>query len=75
MKYDLMIRFNENSFIDLRNSETFKELANWKKFGTKGFRGFCTLDKEDIEKLLIETFKLDSKDFQVVKATGLYVPN
>ena len=75
MKYDLIIKFNLESYVDLRNSDVLSELADWKKYGTSGFRGFCLLNKEDTEKIIIEKLALDPKDFQVLNTTGLYVPS
>ena len=74
-RYDLIIKFNSETYIDLRCSDIFKELADWKKYGTLGFRGFCSLSKEEIEKLIIEKVGLNHKDFQVLSTTRLYVPS
>lgn len=76
MRYDLIVKVNIDKYVNLRNSNEFMELADWKKFGTSGFRGFCLLNKEEIEKFIIETLGLESNDFQVMKANiGLYIPN
>ena len=74
-KYDLIIKFTKESYVDIRNDSQFNELAEWKKHGTLGFRGFCLLDKEETEKFIVENLKLDLKDYQVIKATSLYMPS
>ena len=74
-RYDLIIRFNSESYIDLRNIVELKELADWKKYGTVSFRGLCSLDKDDLEKIISEKLSLDSENFQIIKTSGLYVPN
>ena len=76
MRYDLIVKVDSDCFENLRNSNEFMELADWKKFGTSSFRGFCLLDKEETEKFVIEKLGLKSNEFQVVKANiGLYLPS
>lgn len=74
-RYDLIIKFKSESYIDLRCSDIFKELAEWKNYGILGFRGFSSLNKEEIEKILIDKVGLNPKDFQVISTTRLYVPS
>lgn len=76
MKYDLVIRFNENSYSDIRKMNEFKEIASWTKYGKFGFRGFSKLNKEDLEKYITSTLNMSSGDFTVTKANiGLYLPS
>ena len=65
MRYDLIVKVNPDNYVNLRSSNEFMELADWKKFGTSGFRGFCLLDKEETEKFMIKTLGLKSNEFQV----------
>ena len=50
-----------------RNSNEFMELADWKKFGTSGFRGFCLLNKEEIENIKID---MDDSEFLIIACTA-----
>jgi len=75
-RYDLIIQFNSDSYVDIRKINDLNILAEWKKYGEFGYRGFCTLNKEEIENIIIEVLKIELKDFRVIKGnTGLYIPS
>lgn len=76
MKYDLIIRFNESSYCNIRIINEFNNIASWSKYGTYGFRGFSKLNKEDLEQYIINTLNISSNEFKVLKAnSGLYLPS
>ena len=74
-EFDLVIQFNAESYIDIKTIPVFDEIADWKKYGTVGFRGFCLLNEEETEKIIINVLKLDSSDFKVFKTTGFFIPH
>lgn len=74
-KYDLIIIFNKDKYIDIREKKEFSNLANWNYYSSNGFRGFCTIPKQDLEKFICHTLNLSKDDFEVINGfTGLYVP-
>lgn len=74
--YDLIIQFNASHYIDIKKMSAFQTLADWSKYGQYGFRGFCTLNKEELENFIIDNLKLDKDNFKVIKGNpGLYMPS
>lgn len=74
--YDLIIQFDSSHYIDITKNECFQSLADWSNYGKYGFRGFCTLNQEEIENLIIYNLKLNKENFKVIKGnTGLYIPS
>lgn len=75
-RYDLIIQFNSDSYIDIRKVDILNNLAQWSQYGKYGFRGFCILNKEDTEKFLVDNINIDKEKFKVIKANpGLYLPS
>ena len=46
MTYDLIIRFNNDNYVDIRKIKSFKDIAGWVRYGEYGFRGHSILNKD-----------------------------
>lgn len=75
-RYDLIVIFKEDKYIDIRNNESLNQLANWSYYSKKGFRGFCLQTKEELENTIIQELALEKDDFEVINGDpGLYIPS
>lgn len=70
--YDLIILFNKNSYINIKQDYYINSLANWSKYGNYGFRGFCQLSKDEIENIISNTFHITTKNFSIISPNSLY---
>lgn len=76
MSYDLVIKFDESSYCDIRKLDSFSTIASWTKYGSYGFRGFSKLNKEELVEYISKTLRLSDEAFQVISANpGLYIPS
>lgn len=73
--YDLVIQFDENYYIDIRDDECMKSIGKWRKCGRKSFKGYSVLDKEGIEEILSKNHHLKENQFKVYRATHLFFIN
>lgn len=74
-RYDLIIKFNESCYRDIRNIKLFSDIASWSKYGDYGFRGMSLLNKEEVEQLLQQQFNINKENYHVICATDLYMPS
>ena len=49
MTYDLIIKFNNDNYVDIRKIKYFKDIAGWVRYGEYGFRGNSVLNKDLLE--------------------------
>lgn len=76
MSYDLIVKFNDSCYRDIRRIDSFEEIALWTRYGEYGFRGFSKLKKEELEQFIIETLDLSKDNFKVINANpGLFLPS
>lgn len=74
--YDLIVKFNHDSYIDITKNSNLSKLAVWNKYGEYSFRGFSSINKLELEKCILEEFNLNEEDFTVMKGNpGLYIPS
>ena len=48
-RYDLIIRFDDGHYIDIRKLNDFKSIAGWVRYGEYGFRGYSLLNNDLLE--------------------------
>lgn len=74
--FDLIIQFDSSHYIEISKKDCFQQLADWYKYGKYSFRGFCTLNKEELEIFIINNLKLNKENFKVIKGNpSLYIPS
>lgn len=48
-------------------------IADWQKYGEKGFRGFSKLNKEDLAELLTTRLEISPEKFEISNPSDLYM--
>ena len=75
MTYDLIIKFNNDNYVDIRKIEYFKDIAGWVRYGEYGFRGNSVLNKDLLEEFVVETLNISKDSFRVISPTQFYIPS
>lgn len=75
MTYDLIIRFNNDNYVDIRKIKSFKDIAGWVRYGEYGFRGYSVLNKDLLEEFVVETLNISKDSFKIISPTQLYIPS
>lgn len=70
---DTIIIFkNKAKTPSIQYNEALMEVANWVLHTDNGYRGFSSLRREPLTKLLIEEFDLNEDDFDIIHPFDIY---
>lgn len=66
---DYIIDLVDESLKTKLTREKINEIGEWRSYG-KGYRGWCPLSKEEIEKWIVESVHIPETDFTVIKVVN-----